>query len=262
MGGRARDLPFGGACLWELPPDALGAGRARGLVGSVMSEVGFERSVVEDAMLAVSELATNAYRHAGGSVELWIWARTRPRAELVVSVFDGNRASLPEAQAGDLLDETGKGLGIVAAVASEWGCHLSRSRLSNTVVPGKAAWFVLPLPERWPRPPWQVPPGVAAGRLVEALSDRGLRAVRSSDSSGVSLVSVHRLNVWVCPLTFSWRGTDGVYVRQPLIDLQEAAEGVVRTVEAHAAEAGVFPTGKSGGGCDAPGDGGAVGSRS
>ncbi|WP_425394170.1 ATP-binding protein [Actinomadura oligospora] len=255
MGGRARDLPFGGACLWELPGDALGAKRARGLVGAAMAEVGFGASVVEDAVLAVSELATNAYRHAGDSLELWVWARTRPRAELVVSVFDGNREAVPEVHGGDLLDESGKGLGIVAAVASGWGCHLSRSRLSHAPVLGKVAWFVLPLPERWPRPPWRVSPGVAARRLVDALAARGLNAEWSSDSAGVSIVSVDGINVWVCPLTFSWRGRTGVYARHPLIDLQEAAERVVQAVEA-----GVSPTGDRGGGCDAPGAGGAVGS--
>ncbi|RMI43785.1 ATP-binding protein [Actinomadura harenae] len=217
-----------------------------------MAEVGFDASLVEDGVLAVSELATNAYRHAGGSIELWVWARSRPRSELVVSVFDGNRAALPAVHGGELLDESGKGLGIVAAVASGWGCHLSRSRLSHAPVVGKAAWFTLPLPERWPRPPWRVAPRIAARRLVDALAARGLRAEWSSDGA-VSIVSVGGLNVWVCPLTFSWRGPQGVYVRHPLIDLQEAAERVVQAVEA-----GVCPTGKCGGGCDVSGVGGAV----
>ncbi|MEV5568936.1 hypothetical protein AB0L06_02725 [Spirillospora sp. NPDC052269] len=119
---------------------------------------------------------------------------------------------------------------------------------------GKVSWFVLPLPERWPRPPWRVAPGVAARRLVETLESRGLNAERSSDDAGVSIVSLDGLNVWVCPLTFSWRDRTGIYVRHPLIDLQEAGERVVRTVEA-----GVYPTADSGGGRDVPGAGEAVG---
>lgn len=257
MGGLARDLPFGGACLWELPGDASAAGRARGLVGDTMAGVGFDSSAVEDGVLAASELVTNAYRHACGSAELWVWARTRPRAELVISVFDGSRAAVPQARDGDLLDETGKGLGIVAALASGWGTHPSRSRLAHTPMLGKVTWFALPLPERWPRPPWQVSSGVAAQRLVSCLTSRGLRSQWSSDG-GVSIVSVDELNVWVCPLTFSWRDVSGIYVRHPLIDLQEAGERVVHTLELSTGRAGVYPKAGSGGGCAASGSGDAM----
>ncbi|RFU40294.1 hypothetical protein DZF91_17905 [Actinomadura logoneensis] len=227
-----------------------------------MAEAGFDAAVVDDAVVAASELVTNAYRHATGAVELWVWARTRPRAQLVVSVFDGSRAAVPRPRDGDLLAETGKGLGIVEALTSGWSSHPSRSRLAHTPMLGKATWFVLPLPERWPRPPWSIAPGVAAQRLVDVLAARGLRPSRASDSAGVSIVSVESLNVWVCPLTFSWRDSSGVYLRLPLIDLQEAGERIVRTLETASAGAGVCPTGKPGGGCDAPGDAGAVGSPS
>jgi hypothetical protein len=205
-----------------------------------MTALGLPRTLIEDGELAVSELATNAYLHANHAgpaavpvvaPELWVWVRTCPAPELVVSVFDGDRSALPRITSADPLDECGKGLGIVAAVSASWGTHPSRSRLGNPPVRGKATWFALSLPDPWPGTDRIIPPWIAAQELVTALAARGIGAARRSDDKGISIVQVHGRNVWVGPSTFSWRERHGGYVHHPLVDLHEVAEQVVRLHE-------------------------------
>jgi hypothetical protein len=129
MSGNPPDLPYGGACAWWLPGDACCAAQARSALSSMMQALAFPAATIDDGALAVSELATNTFRHATGprpadliaAPELWVWARTVPRAELVVAVFDAVRGSLPEVRTGDLLTTHGRGLGIVEAIVSAWG---------------------------------------------------------------------------------------------------------------------------------------------
>ncbi|MFF4242624.1 ATP-binding protein [Actinomadura geliboluensis] len=110
--GAPADIPAGGACAFQLPGDRSAASHARSLVAATMRQLGFAPDPIEDARLAVSELATNALTHTSSTTrpELWIWARTRPTPQLVVSVFDAHRDAWPIICGADLLDEHGKGL--------------------------------------------------------------------------------------------------------------------------------------------------------
>ncbi|MFF0520719.1 ATP-binding protein [Actinomadura nitritigenes] len=223
--GRPADITTGGACAFQLPRDPSAASQARTLIVATMREIGFTTDTIDDAKLAVSELATNAHTHASSRTrpELWIWARTRPAPELVVSVFDTHRDTWPVAGNADLLDEHGKGLSIVAALAARTGSHFTRSRL--TAMTGKCVWFTLRLPASWPMV-GPIAPKLASDNLLDALRRRGVSATGCSDEAGVSVLTVAALNIWVGPTGFSWR--DGrAYVRQPLIDLQETAERIV-----------------------------------
>ncbi|WP_207934832.1 ATP-binding protein, partial [Actinomadura sp. KC06] len=201
--------------------------------------LGVGRDVIEDGKVAVSEIATNALRHGkpvpGGrppiAPELWIWARTVPAPELVVSVFDGARATLPQASTSGLLDEHGKGLGLVAAFTAAWGCSRTRSRVASPVVRGKAVWFALPLPHDWPGRTLELHPGTAAQCLLLCVTRRGFPGMRTSDQRGVSVLVLPGLNVWVHPQHFSWQGGPGRYLQRPLIDLQETAEHIVRQLD-------------------------------
>ncbi|MEU6041728.1 ATP-binding protein [Actinomadura sp. NPDC047616] len=238
---RPPNLAAGGACAWRLPADERGPAAARSLLHQVMAGLGLERDLIEDGKLAVSETATNALRHAhpqpvtaetaDTAPELWIWARTVPAPQLVVSLFDCARHALPRPTGTDLLDEHGKGLGLVAAVTADWGTGPSRSRLSAHHTPGKTVWFALPLPFRWPGRHLRVHPGTAAQTLMLNLGKRGYTGRRSSDEEGVSVVELPGLNVWVLPEHFCWRPEPGRCVRRPLIDLQETAELLVRHLE-------------------------------
>ncbi|MGI5171151.1 ATP-binding protein [Spirillospora sp. CA-253888] len=196
--------------------------------------------MIDDGVLAVSELAANAFLHAGPPArfepicapELWLWARTHPRTELVATVFDSHRGKLPRPAAADPLNSHGKGLNIVAALSSAWGCHPSRSQLGRRRVAGKATWFTLPLPSSWPRS-WRSPhAAVAAQRLLTLLTVRGFEGERRSELSGTSVVIVGGLKVHIDQDAFAWHNDDGVPCRHPLLDLQEAAEHIIRSLEA------------------------------
>lgn len=157
--GHAAEIALGGLCAWRLPTDATCASVSRSLLAIALKTLGLGRGLIDDVALAGSELTTNAFNHGLGAdascspvpPELWLWARATPSPQLVVSVFDTYRSSFPEAAPRDLLDEHGKGLGIVAMLAAAWGAHRSRSRLGSGR-PGKAVWCAFPLYGGWPNP--------------------------------------------------------------------------------------------------------------
>ncbi|MBC6470061.1 ATP-binding protein [Actinomadura alba] len=131
------------------------ARRARGLLAGTLNAFDVPPQTIGDAELMVSELATNAFRHAGhhGPHELWLFpggeldrAAADPGAcEIVCAVFD----ALPDL--GLLADNSfsgdfGRGLSIVAEIShGRWGAHPARSRLHHEV-PGKAVWFACQVP--------------------------------------------------------------------------------------------------------------------
>jgi Histidine kinase-like ATPase domain len=228
--GKPADIMVGGACAFQLPRDPSAASRARSLIAATMRELGFTADMIDDAKLAVSELATNAHTHASSTTrpELWIWARTHPGPELVVSVFDTHRDTWPVAGHADLLDEHGKGLSIVAALATHTGSHLTRSRLTTKT--GKCVWFTLPLPTPWPAADRVIVPDLAADRLHGVLRARGVLTTLRSTDTGTSILTLGALTIRVEPKSFSWRDGQGC-TRQPLSDLQETAERIVSTHE-------------------------------
>jgi hypothetical protein len=233
------DLAAGGACAWRLPADERGPEMARSLLQRTMAGLRLDREVVEDGRLGVSETATNALRHAGAGLghhatvppELWIWARTVPSPQLVVSLFDGARTALPHASRAGLLDEHGKGLALLGEFTAAWGSAPSRSRLAGRPVPGKTVWFALPLPDTWPGLTLKVEPDIVARCLLRALTSRGICGRRNTDERGTSVLQFPGLNVWVCPGYFSWQTGPHHCVRHPLIDLQETAEHLVRHLD-------------------------------
>jgi hypothetical protein len=237
LDSRLPDLAAGGACAWQLPSDESGPAMARSLLAATMTAIGVDREVVEDGKLAVSETSTNALRHARPepgpgpvvSPELWIWARTIPAPQLVVSVFDTSRVALPRTSDAELLEEHGKGLDLLSAFTAEWGSHASRSRLAAPGTRGKAVWFALPLPAAWPGCRPAIQPAKAAHALLLVLKARGIEGRRHSDEAGISVLELPGVNVWIEPRSFSWQA--GQFVRHPLLDLQETAEHLIRHVE-------------------------------
>ncbi|GAA4238103.1 hypothetical protein GCM10022254_52670 [Actinomadura meridiana] len=231
-GDPVADIWSGGARAFQLARDPSCASQARALLAGTMRELRFAGETIQDAKLAVSELATNAHTHAPSAnqapPELWIWARTRPTSELVVCVFDTCRERGPVLRNKNPLDEHGKGLSIVAALCRSTGTHITRSRLTSKT--GKCVWFALAVPPSRPTTNRVIAPAFAANRLTEALSARGIPATRRSDDSGISVINVAALNIWVEPKVFAWRTPSG-YTRQPLVDLQETAERIVSHYE-------------------------------
>ena len=204
-----------------------------------MAELRLDRDVIEDGKLAVSETATNALRHAGPTrpdwpptdPELWIWARTVPSPQLIVSVFDRARMSGPRASGAGLLDQHGKGLKLVAEVTAAWGSVPTRSRVNTVPVCGKAVWFALPLPRDWPGLHYRVQAATAAHHLLLNLTGRGFEGTHGTDDAGLSVLLLPDLNVWVHRRTFCWWSTPHRYIRRPLIDLQETTELLVHHLD-------------------------------
>jgi anti-sigma regulatory factor (Ser/Thr protein kinase) len=87
----------------------------------------------DDAELVVSELITNALRHGGPGVDLWV----RPLAAggLRLEVVDGRGGSTPQVQRPDDDAESGRGLVIVETLARRWG--------TERLAAGKQVWCEL-----------------------------------------------------------------------------------------------------------------------
>ena len=96
--------------------------------------------VLDDAVLLVSELATNAVEHTrtgnAGRFDVTICQR---ETSLLSVVKDGGSEKTPRPRPVDALAEDGRGLGLVDLVADRWG-HCGNER-------GRTVWFEL----RWKR---------------------------------------------------------------------------------------------------------------
>jgi Histidine kinase-like ATPase domain len=94
--------------------------------------------VVDDAILCVSELATNALLHSasgrGGEFEITV---QRGQSSVRVAVSDNGSPDKPAVRGFDSTSEAGRGLAMVALVASDWG-EAGDER-------GRTVWFEL----RW-----------------------------------------------------------------------------------------------------------------
>ena len=90
----------------------------------------------DNVLLLVSELVTNAFRHAGGTAELEL-AVSNATVRVEVTDKSPNPPRLSRS-AGTLTDESGRGLFLVEALADRWG-HEPLER-------GKRVWFELDLP--------------------------------------------------------------------------------------------------------------------
>lgn len=105
-------------CALECDPVAVGAGRR--FIRERLAEwglAGAEREDVEAVLLAASELLTNAARFCDGRIGLEL---TTHRHEIAVAVTDTHPASAVVRTAGPM-DEGGRGLALVEALAAEWG---------------------------------------------------------------------------------------------------------------------------------------------
>jgi anti-sigma regulatory factor (Ser/Thr protein kinase) len=105
---------------------------------------GLPLRVVDDALLVVSELVSNAVRHGaplstGDDIEVR-WEITDERVHL--EVRDGGRGPVqgaPRALQGSADDESGRGLSIIALLAMSWGSSYDDDGV------GAAVWADLPV---------------------------------------------------------------------------------------------------------------------
>jgi anti-sigma regulatory factor (Ser/Thr protein kinase) len=119
----------------ELPATTAAPRMARHLVAAMLGERGCSVEVVDSAELLVSELVTNAIRHAASNVVVRV---ELDGGGLLVEVQDDDpsppRLRGPEP---DALD--GRGIALVDALASRWGVNTLPDDHGRAM--GKVVWF-------------------------------------------------------------------------------------------------------------------------
>lgn len=122
------------SCTLLLPSADFAPKLCRDFVTGLLPFLGFDH-MVDRAALCVSELVTNVHRHAGGLAHLRLMAEAH---YVRISVHDRSNALPPPRPEPAAADESGRGLGIVRALADGYG--VTDDRLG--VFP-KGLWFEL-----------------------------------------------------------------------------------------------------------------------
>ncbi len=117
----------------RLAPLPVAPGQARRLVEEACREWGLA-GVSDIAQLVLTELVTNAVRHAGTEIDVRV---SRLRARMQVSVRDRSALKLRRGGSGED-GEGGRGLLVVEALSTAWGC--------GPTVDGKVVWALLACP--------------------------------------------------------------------------------------------------------------------
>ncbi|NUU25062.1 MAG: ATP-binding protein [Streptomycetaceae bacterium] len=117
----ARGVPDSEAVL--VPHASVGVGAARHRLIADLTHRGLDPMLVDDAALVLSELLSNALKHAqalpSGRVRA-AWA-VRPDNLLAIEVTDGGGSTVPRKANPSLTARGGRGLSIIDALADDWG---------------------------------------------------------------------------------------------------------------------------------------------
>ena len=108
---------------------------------TVLREWGVPTVIVDDALLVVSELVTNAVRHAGDSATLEL-ELCQDERHLRVALSDDSTVS-PSPRSASHVAEDGRGMTILAALSDRWGIEPHRG--------GKRVWWEVDLGARYAR---------------------------------------------------------------------------------------------------------------
>lgn len=113
------------------------APRARAFASGVLTSWRFPAELQDLGVLAASELVANSLQHGTPPMRLRL---RRTDRRLIIEVTDGDD-HLPRRRCAEPGDESGRGIAIVATIASHWGSRRSPDG-------GKAVWceFLLPKP--------------------------------------------------------------------------------------------------------------------
>ncbi len=121
----------------ELLGGVEAAPRARAFASGVLTSWRFPADLHDLGVLATSELVANSLQHGTPPMRLRL---RRTDRRLIIEVTDGDD-HLPRRRRAEPVDESGRGIAIVATIATHWGSR-------RTPGGGKAVWceFVLPRP--------------------------------------------------------------------------------------------------------------------
>ncbi|MEV5343499.1 SpoIIE family protein phosphatase [Streptomyces sp. NPDC052676] len=119
----------------ELLGGVEAAPRARAFASGVLTSWRFPADLHDLGVLAASELVANSLQHGTPPMRLRL---RRTDRRLIIEVTDGDD-HLPRRRRAEPGDESGRGIAIVATIASNWGCR-------RTPGGGKAVWCEFALP--------------------------------------------------------------------------------------------------------------------
>ena len=141
MSGLAREviglIDTEGDCVeWTFPAEPGAVRTARTAVRGQLRDWDLD-ALADIAALLVSELVTNALRHATGPIGVRLVRPVGPAGVLLVEVSDP-LPDLPRERVARPEDESGRGLQLVAGACVRWG-----TRPGET---GKTVWFELAVP--------------------------------------------------------------------------------------------------------------------
>ncbi len=126
----------------SFPSDPASPGRARTWasqqISAALPHLPTMPAILDDAVLVVGELVTNALRVGCSCADLDIEIGVDA---LRVGVIDDG-PGVPVVQIAEPDDVRGRGLFLIAALASDWGVRITEN--------GKEVWATLPLPYGWP----------------------------------------------------------------------------------------------------------------
>lgn len=123
-----------------LPADLSSVPAARGLIRADLVARGVWDEVVNNTLLVVTELVSNAVTHAGPAIHghedgvLVAW--TVENDLVLVDVVDGGGRSVPERTSAAPLDSGGRGLTIVDAIAQDWSVSAEGGQVRVRAVVG------------------------------------------------------------------------------------------------------------------------------
>ncbi|RSS58010.1 ATP-binding SpoIIE family protein phosphatase, partial [Streptomyces sp. WAC06614] len=120
----------------ELLGGVEAAPRARAFAQGVLTSWRFPVELCDLGVLAASELVANSLQHGTPPMRLRL---RRTDRRLIVEVTDGDD-HLPRRRRAEPADETGRGISIIATIASSWGSR-------RTPGGGKAVWCEFALPD-------------------------------------------------------------------------------------------------------------------
>jgi anti-sigma regulatory factor (Ser/Thr protein kinase) len=103
--------------------------KARVFTGDVLADNGVEASIIEAALLLISELVTNAVVHARGT----IWLAVHADAHRVRMEVEDQRRGRPVLRPATQNQPAGSGLRVVDELATDWGTERHTNR--------KVVWF-------------------------------------------------------------------------------------------------------------------------
>lgn len=117
----------------QLPHTTQSVRRARRTIAAFLDPSEVPGAVVEDVLLLVSELVTNAFVHAGSPAVVRLDADLE---RIKVAVADRNSQKKPSVREPDPSSSSGRGVLLVDRLAARWGVESQCT--------GKVVWFELP----------------------------------------------------------------------------------------------------------------------